>query len=263
MVWMQCGQLWKEEIEKQAIFLAIDNVTDSIEVIKQAQLLSTRLHKKNIVIVTSRALEVLKGRQLGMNENSLLEMPELEKEEAKALFIGNALPEYIGMSDVDEIVNRCLEQCYFGKGDGKNYHYHPLALEVLGKQFGGMEYNREKWARELEKVDVFNRKRDKEHPLFGILRKSFESLWDVDKMLFMDVALFLPKLGRGFVSPYKWLSMIYEGTEQGIMELVRLFPGLIVCLWRILGKCLVLLEVGLVKLIYICFLMCILVLGQN
>ena len=261
MVWMQCGQLWKEEIGKQAIFLAIDNVTDSTEAIKQAQLLSTRLHKKSIIILTNRALEVLKGRQLGMNENSLLEMLELEKEEAKALFMENALPEYIGRSDVDEIVNRCLEQCYLGKGDGKNYHYHPLALEVLGKQFGSMEYNREKSTRELEKVDVFNRRREKKHPFFGILKKSFESLLDDDKM-FMDVAFFLPKLGKGFVSPYKWLSMIYEGIEQRIMELVRFFFRLIVCFWRILGNCVVL-EVGLVKLMYICFLMCILVLGQN
>ena len=227
-MWMQCEELWKEEIGKQAIFLAIDNVTDSIVAVKQAQLPSTRLHKKSIVVVTGRALEVLKGRQVGMNENSLLEMPELEKEEAKALFMENALPEYIGRSNVDEIVNRCLEWCYLEKGDGKNYHYHPLALEVLGKQFGSMEYNREKWARELEKVDVFNCRREKEHLLFGILKKSFESLLDEDKMLFMDVALFLPKLGRGFVSPYKWLSMIYEGTKQRIMELVRFISGLIV-----------------------------------
>jgi hypothetical protein len=59
-------------------------------------------------------------------------MPELQKDEAKSLFMENAIFDYETRMEVDdEIIDSCLKRCYFKKGYGKSYHYHPLALKVL------------------------------------------------------------------------------------------------------------------------------------
>ena len=71
------------------------------------------------------------------------------------------------------------------------YHYHPLVLEILGKQFG---CNSKAWKVELDAGNVFNRFRERrsEHPIFYILRKSFDALTLEDQLLLINASLFCP-----------------------------------------------------------------------
>ena len=136
----------------------------------------------SVVMVTARALGEL--MDLGVDGGSCVAIPELVEDEARELFLHSTGCESV----VDEgVIRRCIERCYFGKGDGKGGHYHPLALKVLGSQMVGRDAG--EWALELEGEDVFNQRREQEHSVFSILRRSFDELLDEDKALFMDVAL--------------------------------------------------------------------------
>ena len=227
VLWMQCEDLLKREMQKQAVFLAIDNVTDNIKSIEQAKIfLSASFNNGSIVIVTTRSLEVLKLHHLDIDESNCLEMPELQKDEAKSLFMENAICDYETRMEVDdEIIDSCLKRCYFKKGDRKSYHYHPLALKVLGIQLGCSKYDRKKWGIMLEELDLFNLYREEEHPIFSILRKSFDILSSMDRMLFMDVALYLPRqeIWDFKMTSFEWLSMVHGTGVHDIMERVRLF----------------------------------------
>ena len=54
----------------------------------------------------------------------------------------------------DGVVKHCVERCYFHKGDGNGgYHYHPLALDVLGKQLAYIEVK--EWEAPLDKIERY------------------------------------------------------------------------------------------------------------
>ncbi|KAG0615190.1 hypothetical protein M758_5G022300 [Ceratodon purpureus] len=236
----ECEDLLKKEMPKNVVFLAIDNVSDDQVSINQAKLfLSGGFGSGSVILVTSRSLEVLKMHHLGIDEINCMEMPELVLDEAKALFLQHAIHDHDTRNEVanDKVIENCVKHCNFQKGDGRSYHYHPLALKVLGMGIGCNKYDLMKWAAELKELDVFNRQREPHHPIFSILRKSFDTLLPEDQMLFMDVALFLPEFeplsgswsllqGRLFhetrVSDsmstlFEWLSMIHETSVPGIM----------------------------------------------
>ena len=109
------------------------------------------------------------------------------------------------------------------------YHYHPLALEVLGRQLGHI--NSEPWNVQLDELDAFNQSRERrdQHPVFSILRRSFDAMADEDQLLFMDVAIFCPRLyfycnlrqGMGG-SIFKWLSLVHGESVDVIKRRVRL-----------------------------------------
>lgn len=248
---MQCEDLLKKEMRKQAFFLAIDNVSDSIESIEQARTLlsagfghmsdnvesideaktifSAGSDHESIIIVTARSLDILKLRHLNIDENNCLEMPELNRREAKALFLQHAKCDSEVRNEVDDkIITRCVNRCYFQKlSDRKTYHYHPLALMVLGTQLGANKFDPVKWAAQLKELDTFNQFRSSKHPIFSILRKSFDTLLPKDKMLFMDVALFLPQAGWYNYNVSNWLSMVHGTSVRSVREGVSLFYALI------------------------------------
>jgi hypothetical protein len=68
-----------------------------------------------------------------------MEMPELLEDEAMSLFLYHAAPG-LHLRNVDfaieKLIRQFVQQCRFGKGKGLSHHYHPLALKVLGGQFG-------------------------------------------------------------------------------------------------------------------------------
>ena len=221
-------------MQKQTVFLAIDNMSDNVMSIDLVKLfLSAGFHYGSVVVVTARSLEVLKTHHLNLDENSCLEMPELQKDEAKALFLQHAICDQEARAEVDnDILDRCLKRCYFRKGAGKSYHYHPLALKVLGIQLGFYKYDQNKWASLLKEFDTFNRRREDTHPIFSILRRSFDTLKPEDRMLFMDVALFLPEpvLSKTKWTALEWLSMVHGTSVHDMMERVRLFSFTFKCL---------------------------------
>jgi hypothetical protein len=70
----------------------------------------------------------------------------------------------------------------------------------------------------LKRISTFNLSRQKEHPVFSVLRSSFDSLLEEDQLL-LHVALFLPDYPIQmrmpvFCSPLDWLSMVHGKTAM-------------------------------------------------
>ncbi|KAG0598350.1 hypothetical protein M758_12G066000 [Ceratodon purpureus] len=174
--------------------------------------LSARLPRGSIIIVTARSKELLMRLRSYINENQCLEMPELLHEEAKSLFIKAADFE-VGNEVDEQLMLRCVERCRFSKHDSNaSHHYHPLALDVLGRQLGCIDPK--EWASQLDMIDddIFNQLRENDHPIFSILRKSFDTLSPEDQQLFLDVALFIPRnnLHEVECTRFEWLRMVHS-----------------------------------------------------
>lgn len=192
---------------RNPVFLALDNVSDS-SIIEAQYYLKARLPPGSIVMVTSRSEDSLMQLSHFLNKSTCFEMPGLVLEEAKSIFV--ELSNFYVRTEADEqLLNRCVKQCFFKRGDNnKAYHYHPLALGVLARQLSLIDP--EEWGALLDRVgeNIFNQTREKDHPIFSILRTSFDSLSVEDQLFFMDVALFLPEdyKERDIGSLYGWLS---------------------------------------------------------
>lgn len=205
------------------------------------QYLSAKLPPGSVVMVTTRSKELLLNMRKYFNPNNCMEMPELNLEEAKALFVKSC---NFGDEEKinDRLIERCVMRCCFQKDDlyksdhsfyqgyqnypiynddedNDNYynrirqyahHYHPLALEVLGREFG--QIARSLWNRQLRNIDedIFNQTRGNIHPIFSILRKSFDTLSQEDQLLFMDVALFLHHPVESGCNVFEWLRVVHN-----------------------------------------------------
>jgi len=116
------------------VFLTIDNVSSATS--KQAlTLLRAKYGPGSVLLVTARSVNELMS--LGIDARECMEMPELELEEARSLFLYHVAcvpPSYSRNKDDFDLISSCVQQCHFKKGDGISYHYHPLALQVLGEQ---------------------------------------------------------------------------------------------------------------------------------
>ena len=89
LVPLQTTNLPRRRIRQQQVFLALDNVwQQSIEEAKVY--LRACLHHQSIVITTARSVDLL-GR-LNVDKNDCMEMPELEEEDARWLFLHHAAP---------------------------------------------------------------------------------------------------------------------------------------------------------------------------
>ncbi|KAG0588935.1 hypothetical protein KC19_2G279700 [Ceratodon purpureus] len=220
----------REGIIKDPIFLTLDNMSDQDASIAEVQsYLSARLPSGSIVMVTARSKDWLLRVRPYMDESKCMQMPELMLEEAKSLFAKSCDAEM--RSGVDEkLILRCVERCYFQKkDDSKSCHYHPLALDVLGRQLSRLTDLNE-WVMLLDRIDedIFNQSRENNHPIFSILRKSFDGLSPGDQLLFMDVALYLPNKDVNYrkveYSVFEWLGMVhnFQRVDDVIRALERL-----------------------------------------
>ena len=213
---------------RRPVFLAIDNVVDTVESIEQATTyLKAGYNQGSIVIVAARSLGQLTG--LGISESECLEMPELEEDEARSLFLDQfqSIPETIDDDD-EELLMRCVKRCRFRKGDSADLQFVPLALKVLGKQLWYLHpgFNPREWAVDLQQIDTFNPIRQNEHPIFSILRWSFDALQREDQLIFMDAALFFPRFindWSGLVPKWSildWLSLVHRKNVDAVKFLV-------------------------------------------
>ncbi|KAG0623537.1 hypothetical protein M758_3G181400 [Ceratodon purpureus] len=188
----QCHGILRKSMRKQKVFLAIDNVWDDSKSIEDARMyLQTDYHKGSVVVVTSRSLKTL--TYLGIEKSHCFEMPELEFQDAKDLFIQHAAYG-IQFSKYDDIcaINKCIALCYFNKGDNKGGHYLPLALKALGTHLGYLGRNPLDWVKALPKVKDFNYLQEEQNPVFSILRSSYDRLRPMDQSLFMDLVVYIP-----------------------------------------------------------------------
>ena len=179
---------------KDSVFLALDNMSGTDASINEARsYLSAKLPLGSIVMITSRSKTALMKLRSYIDESSCLEMPELMLEEAKCLFMRSIGSELIDEID-EQLMDRCVRQCYFKRSENNStYHYHPLALDVLGRHLGYMDPRN--WQAHLDKIGESTLKQGMEvdHHIFSILRSSFDSLErDDDKMMFIDIGLFIP-----------------------------------------------------------------------
>lgn len=221
---MQCKDRLKSDLKKK-VFLAIDNVSDTQQTLDDAKdLLRMGFVKGSIVIVSARSRPQLRN----LNLEDCIPMPELEEGAARSLLLYHAAPSlYLknGGKVTEQLMKQCMERCYFGNGDGINYHYHPLALKVLGGQLGN---DLKEWSEKLNELDPFNQyqEEEKDHPIFSILGRSFDILKSEDKFLFMDAAIFFPqRWGHGLklqkdISIFEWLSMVHGKSPYVIKRRV-------------------------------------------
>ncbi|KAG0569869.1 hypothetical protein KC19_6G122200 [Ceratodon purpureus] len=227
----ECWSRLKHLMQSNKVVLAIDNVSGNSKVCEEAlKYLRLEYGHGSIVMVTARALGELEI--LGIMRGSCLAMPELVRDEARALFLYHAEPK----DEVDEgVVIQCVNRCHFGKGDGKgSKHYHPLTLKVLGSQLVGRHPG--EWKAQLEEEDVFNQRQEQENPVFSILRRSFDTLKFEYRMLFIDVALFnfvpCSQMSRSY-NPFDgyWYNLYirfsdYWSTWYNMFEWLRMVHGI-------------------------------------
>ena len=213
---VQCRDQLKRCVASEAIFLAVDNVSDSLEVIRQAKTyVGARWGEGSVILVTARSLGELTCLKPYIRGSDCVEMPELKEAEARSVFL-----KYAGLEDgvATEVVKRCVERCYFSKGEGKGGHYVPLALQVLGEQLGCMGYDAEAWDVRLKKIgDTFeNEMSGSKHPIFSILRTSYDCLSDEAKLLFVDVAIDLSFRRRSIRWAWRWNILEWLGVVHGV-----------------------------------------------
>lgn len=205
------------------VFLVIDNVSNSHEVVDEAKdILRMGFLQEWTVVVTARSSVQLSSLSLG----ECMEMPDLDEDDARSLFLYHAAPSSYLKHGIKidrhalKDLKQCIQRCYFNKGDGR-YHYHPLALKVLGGQLGN---DSSLWMDKVKSLDPFNQYQEegKVHPIFSILGRSFETLKPNVKLLFMDVALYLPqKSAHKFnMNIFEWLSMVHGASVRHIMTKV-------------------------------------------
>ncbi|KAG0627859.1 hypothetical protein M758_2G233500 [Ceratodon purpureus] len=205
----------KKGLIKDPVFLALDNMSDQDASTSEVQsYLSGRLPTGSIVIVTARSKDWLLLVRPYMDDSKCMQMPELMLEEAKSLFAQSSNVHLRNCVD-EKLILRCVKRCYFKKEDDSNScHYHPLALDVLGRQLSRLDLK--EWVILLDRIDedIFNQSRENNHPIFSILRKSFDALSPGNQLLLMDVALYLPNDDSGFYdsahSVFDWLRMVHN-----------------------------------------------------
>ena len=209
------------------VFLAVDDMSDADESVMEAnRYLKARLPPGSIVIVTTQYRDSLARVGLDVDGDECMEMPELESEEARCLFLASCGGRN---GDDEQLIERCIKKCRFWKGDReRSYHYIPLALDVLGRELAELEDPKE-WEAQLHLIDkdIFNQSHESEqHPIFSVLRRSFDALPERDKLLLMDVALFLPQHNLFIdVNISKWLGMVHgigrledAGNRVGVLQ---------------------------------------------
>ncbi|KAG0577117.1 hypothetical protein KC19_5G132000 [Ceratodon purpureus] len=230
----ECYQKLEKGLQLQRIFLAIDNVLDKTQIYEETKRYIRLGAGSSIVLVTARSPMII-TKELKIHDH--IAMPDLETHEAQALFLKYAVPKLEFENapykeDVDEkLLNQCIRRCYFSKGKNSNFHYHPLALKVLGSQLESMDYS--KWWLHLKDKETFNRFREYQDPVFSILRNSFDDLQnDRYKIMFLDVVLFDTKSDYGLDeydhynhdggwNIFKWLSTVHGLSVNDVHNQLR------------------------------------------
>ncbi|KAG0601993.1 hypothetical protein M758_11G152900 [Ceratodon purpureus] len=223
-----CRYRLKAVMHRRPVFLVIDNILDTVKSIDQATTyLKAGYNQGSIVVVAARSIGQLTG--LGIDESECLEMPELEIDEARSLFLDQfqIIPENIDEED-EELLMRCVKRCRFRKGDSANYQFIPLALKVLGTQLWYiLRFNPKQWVGKLEQFDNLNLIRQDEHPIFSVLRWSFDALQREDQLIFIDAALFFPRFKNdwsGLIPKWnvlEWLSLVHGINVDAIKFLLK------------------------------------------
>ena len=198
------------------MFLAVDNVEDVESSRQQAQdFLKRTFSARSKVLVTGRSSIVVRN-VLGRDEEIFCKpVPNVDAVEALSIFLDKAAPgkSITSLSAKEKsVVRKCAEQaCFSGK-------YHPLALRALASYYNEVDArNPLRWQSHLNDIHKLRPCREsKSGTIFQILGLGFGKLPKATKLLFLDVALFIPH-GECFgINTIEWLSAMH-GEETSII----------------------------------------------
>ena len=212
------------------MFLAIDNVWDDDPSLKEAAgYLVRELHLESKLLVTARCKKTL--RSLDIQEECCFEMPNLREEDAMGLFLHNACPSPspIDLADPEhlKVIRQCISYARYSKsGDttlSHAYHFHPLALKVLGLFMKTLTPFPSKWIEKFNNPKILG---SKVTDVNLVLRTSFDTLPEDDhRAMFLDVAIYAPQpynrfKARTVEEVCEWLSIVYVQEMEVVKDKV-------------------------------------------
>ena len=185
---------------------------------------ASKFHKESLVIVTARSRSMLE--RLGIRGDACVEMPGLGEADAVKLFLYHAADgkQFAGKERWDIV--RCIKPCYFPKGGRTGSHYHPLALQALGRLLRDEGEKPSEWLEKLPRVRNFI-DMGGGNPVFDILRSSFDLLRPSEQNLFMDLVIYRPfdvancQFGSRWAEMMEWLCLVYGEGEVEMRSRVR------------------------------------------
>ncbi|OMO52635.1 hypothetical protein CCACVL1_29159 [Corchorus capsularis] len=186
--------LIQERLHNKGVFVILDDVNDSDQ-IEHLGLKHFGLGSK--VIVTSRDQQVLRNIEV----DEVYEVEKLNEDDSLQLFSKFAFKQYNPVASFRDLAMK------FVKYAGGN----PLALKVLGSSL--YKKSRNVWESALDKL--------KEYPepkIINVLKVSFDGLDDLEKNIFLDIAIFFK--GESLYEVTELLKCCYKGAEFGISNLV-------------------------------------------
>ena len=200
------------------MFLAVDNVEDAESSRQQAQdFLKCTFSAGSKVLVTGRSSIVVRN-VLGRDEQFICKpVPNVDAIEALSIFLDKAGPgKSITSLSAEEksVVCKCAEQACFSR------KYHPLALRALASYYYEVDArNPLCWQSHLDDIHKLRLCRESESgTIFQILGLGFGKLPKATKLLFLDVALFIPPRRRFLdITTIEWLSAMH-GEETSTIK---------------------------------------------
>jgi hypothetical protein len=172
------------------VFVAIDNLPSKMDLIISnfLRILLLQLNKGSMCIVTLRSAETLK-KQTHLGTTNIMPCPSLTELEATNLFVRKALPgrnlSFLTPNE-SEVVQTCVNLCVLYQYP-LDHVYHPMALEALGYSLqevhkrDPLEWNRQNAIPKKMADDDLTR-------IYAIIGKLYNTLNDLDKLLFRNVA---------------------------------------------------------------------------
>ncbi|MBA0637011.1 hypothetical protein Godav_024527 [Gossypium davidsonii] len=186
--------LIQERLSNKRVLVVLDDVNDSDQIdcfgVKH-------FGDGSKIIVTSRDRQVLKNGGV----DKIHEVKMLNKDDSLQLFSTFAFKLLNPAADFRDLSNKFVD---YAQGS-------PLALKVLGSKL--YKKSRKEWESEVDKLKEYDQPK-----ISQILRSSFDDLDEVEKNIFLDIAIFFKGTFRKDVE--KILSCCYKGVVSGISNLI-------------------------------------------
>ena len=203
---LQAQSQMKRRMREQDVFLAVDNVEDSDSSRQHARdFLNCTFSAGSKLLVTGRSSIVVKDV---LGQGVCEPVPNVDAIEALSIFLDKAAPgRSIPSLSAEEksVVVKCVEEaCFSGK-------YHPLALRALASYYNNVSgRNPLDWVEHLNDIHKLRPREESESEnIFWILGLGFDTLSKTEKLLFLDVALFIPGVIYFDISTIEWLSAMH------------------------------------------------------
>ncbi|MBA0870902.1 hypothetical protein Goshw_018516, partial [Gossypium schwendimanii] len=186
--------LIQERLSNKRVLVVLDDVNDSDQIdcfgVKH-------FGDGSKIIVTSRDRQVLKNGGV----DKIHEVKMLNKNDSLQLFSTFAFKLLNPAADFRDLSNKFVE---YARGS-------PLALRVLGSKL--YKKSRKEWESEVDKLKEFDQPK-----ISQILRSSFDDLDEVEKNIFLDIAILFKGTRKEDVEEI--LSCCYKGAVCGISNLI-------------------------------------------